>query len=98
MAGILVNQTLSANGDTTVFSIPEGGCVVLLGDSDGNDFGGGTVTLNYIYSGTDYTSDKNTHTEMHVFAIKPELAGLQAKLTLSGASSPDLNIKVIGDK
>lgn len=91
----LLNATLTADGDTDTFELTDAGATVFLGDSDGSDFGGGTITVKYAPIGdANFTSDATTYTAMDTFNLDPKGGVMQCKLTLSGATSPDLNIKV----
>lgn len=65
----------------------------LVGSDVANDFGGGTATIEVSHDGVEFTT-LGSLTEEGSFNSETLAGGLLVKLTLSGATSPDLNYSI----
>lgn len=90
-------QTLSADGDTNVVTIPNHTNPALAGQVHihlSGTFGGGTFTLKFEDEGGTYraiTDAAYTSATDQMFTFKP---GTRIKGTLSGATSPSLVVSI----
>jgi hypothetical protein len=87
----MTNNNLSANGSVT-FPLPAGAEAGLV---LGGDFGGGTVAVTYEIGGSDVEYPDSGFTEAGGAVYLG--CGAPLKVTLSGATSPDLDIRYLGN-
>lgn len=66
---------------------------VLAGSDGGTTFGGGTLTIEVSHDGETYTTAQAI-TEEGVYTSIDYVGGVNLKLTLAGATSPDLDYSV----
>lgn len=94
----MANGTFNANGSGEPVRLQYGRGYMLLGAGAGQDFGGGTVTLEI--RTTDPSSGADAYVQMETYTALPDpspvvinLGGTAAvvRLTLSSATSPDLD-------
>lgn len=88
-------ETLTSDGNTSWYDLNDSGMTIFIGDSDGSNFGGGTLSIDYTADDGDnsiYSTDSTTYTATNVLNIKPEANGLKVRARLASSTSPDLNI------
>jgi len=90
MAKIL-QETFAADGssDTVLCS----SFTILAGSDGGTNFGGGTLTAEVSHDGVVFTS-AHSFTEEEAQTSIDYVGGVLLKLTLAGATSPDLDVSV----
>ena len=86
--------TFTANGSTSEIRVLGGQALLFVGDSDGSNFGGGTVVVDVMMSnGTDWGTSADSYTAIDVDRLDFGESVI-IRLTLSGATTPDLNWEV----
>lgn len=99
---ILLNTTLTENGSTDPKPINDGGVFISLGDyasgdtigtDNGSNFGGGTAYIEFSEDGTRWNRDTTSYTGMDAINVEPKGGQTQFRVTLEGATSPNINIK-----
>lgn len=88
----ILRGTFVADGDSAALH-PVSRFTVLAGSDGGTDFGGGTLSIEVSYDGVLYTT-AHSFTEEGVKTSNEYVPGVYLKLTLSGATSPDLDYSI----
>lgn len=90
----IITGTFSADGDSVEFIARR--FVVYLGTDSAEDFGGGTVEFkSKVHDAFDYTTDATTYTATDIIKQDNGLIGAKFKLTLTGATSPDIDYSIL---
>ena len=89
-----IQGNFAADGDSTEFVAKQ--FTVLLGTDTNEDFGGGTVEVKYKQiDQLDWTTDETTYIATAAFTSIEFVSGMQCKLTLTGATSPNLDYSIV---
>ena len=91
MSDVLLEGTFSADGSSDEIVFRK--ATILVGDSDGSDFGSGTVNLECTFKGSNFTT-VHSFTEEGAQTTIEFIGGIKGKLTLVGSTSPDINYQV----
>lgn len=86
-----IQGTFAADGSSEV--VTAGRFTVLAGSDGGADFGGGTLTVEISHDGVLYTT-AYSFTEEGAQTSVDYVGGVNLKLTLAGATSPDLDYSI----
>lgn len=87
----IIKGTFTDNGSSETFLASK--LTVLAGSDGGADFGGGTLNVEVSHDGTLFTTAASL-TEESTKTIVDSVGGLLYKMTLSGATTPDLDYSV----
>ena len=87
----IIKGTFTDNGSSETFLASK--LTVLAGSDGGSNFGGGTLNVEVSHDGVLFTT-ASALTEESTKTIVDSVGGLLCKLTLSGATSPDLDYSV----
>lgn len=89
----VLTGNFSANGDSETFVARK--FTVLLGTDTNKTFGGGTVSVKYKQNDQlDWTTDDTTYADATTFTSEEFVGGLKCKLTLSGATTPNIDYSI----
>jgi len=88
----VVKGNLSADGDSEIVVCTQ--ATILVGNSSAGTFGGGTVTIEAEYGDEDKFTTIHSFTEEGSQTTNDFVSGVRLKLTLAGASSPDLDYTI----
>lgn len=86
-----IKKTFDDNGSIEEFTATS--FTVLAGSDNGSDFGGGSLAIEVSHDGVNFTTAE-TITEETASTSNEYTGGVVVKLTLSGATSPDLDVSV----
>ena len=87
----IITGNFAADGSSEEFLATK--LTYCAGDTTATDFGGGTLTLEVSQTGENFTTD-NAITAEGVYTSIDYAGGMKCKLTLAGATSPDLNYSI----
>lgn len=89
----LLEKTFAADGSTNVITTKD--FIALVGTGGGTNFGSGTLTVEIsVDSGVTYTTVQSLTAEGIYQPSREYPGGVNVKLTLAGATSPDLDVKL----
>lgn len=90
-----VRGTFAADGSSAECNV-KAGAVVMVGGSGGSTFGGGTVTIQFQGSDSAWYDSQEVFTSANVLRIDTPVP-CNIRLTLAGATSPDLDYVIQSD-
>lgn len=89
----LITGNFSANGDSEEFVASS--FTLLLGTDTNEAFGSGTVEIKYKQNDQlDWSTDPDTYTASTVKTSESYVGGLKCKITLTGATSPNIDYSI----
>lgn len=87
--------TFSGNDSSSSILVQEH-AIVMVGSENGQDFGSGTVTVEFRGTDSEWYASATSFTTVGVVTIKPGLP-VELRITLTGATSPDLDYVIRSD-